>query len=91
MDSGDVMKFPVLCDECRAIYLEFCRGIGGVNFCHHAEAGNTPDAGVYYTVAPTVGGGHTVHIISPLTVAEAEALRDETIREFNGPEPEATH
>ena len=85
------MKYPTLCDECKRAYEVFCGGLGGISFCHHAEAGNTPEAGVYFSVAPFKEGGHLVTILAPLTLKEAEEMRDHTVAEVNGPMKETAH
>lgn len=81
------MKYPVLCPECADTFRTFARGTGGINACFHPPH-NTPEAGVYFCVIPLIEGGHTCHIVSPISLQEAEAMRDEALSDL---EPVAAH
>ena len=75
------MKFPLICSVCEQEYAKMTDATqlqqGGVGFCSHAAAGNSPVAGVYYCVIPIIEGGYQVTVMAPVTIVEAKEMAAE--------------
>ncbi|MDA9981519.1 hypothetical protein N9H39_02035 [Gammaproteobacteria bacterium] len=82
-------RFPIICPECQkdfdAMTSDGVEGYsGGIGFCQHFEADNSPAAGVLFIVIAIGEGGYQIHITAPLTLAEAMEKAEETKAAFEG-------